>query len=207
MACFHTELCCISISRFDSVRLVHSRCLPLGRQIQSAWKESGIVCFGKLCRFGNKLCALRSRSSCRMFGVHSTFCFRSCCLLAGNSSDSHPFHSWDIESFPPSLLFFQQKILPVSFFRDACRATSGRRIQRAHFQLRSEGFQCRTFHYYRCPHHIHTGIRHHAWHFASGMPALLLILVIVVALACSQNVLALASSPISLCVRNCCVEL
>jgi hypothetical protein len=39
------------------------------------------------------------------------------------------------------------------------------------------------------------------------MPALLLILVIVVALACSQNVLALASSPISLCVRNCCVEL
>lgn len=185
MACFHTELRCIAISRFDGVCVVYFRCLPLGQQIQSAGKESGIVCFGKLCRFGHKLCAFGSRSSCRMYGVHGAFCFCSCRILAGNSSDSYPFHARDVESFSTSLIFFQQKILPLSFLRDACGATSGCRVQRAHFQLRSEGFQCWTIYYHRRPNYIHSGIRDYAWHFASCMPALLLMRVIFIALACS----------------------
>jgi hypothetical protein len=41
--CF--EFYCITISSFHCIRVVYFGRLPIGRQIQSAWKEGGVVRF------------------------------------------------------------------------------------------------------------------------------------------------------------------
>ena len=137
-------------------------------KIESAWKESCTVCFGKLRRFGHQSRAFGLSSQYCVFDLHCSLSFCSCRVLARNSLESHPLHSRHLKSISPPLIFLQKEIVQVSVFGIASGTIGERWLQRTNFQLCGQGIQCRPDYIHCRARNVYSRICGDARNFASS---------------------------------------